>query len=85
MTGDPAAVLVVDDTTTPGPNYFALSPHGFTWLWDETALRAMQDAGLLTGTGLNGAQVLPWQTCQHYIDMSWTGGQRVPTGYTRNP
>lgn len=82
---DPAAVLIVDNTTTPGPNYFALSPHGLTWLWDENTLRAMQDAGLLTGDGLDGAVSVAWETVQHYIDTAWTGGQRVPTGYTRNP
>lgn len=78
---DPAAVLVVDDTLDS--NYFSLSPHGFTWLWDEASLRAMQEVGLLTGDGLTGAKVLPWQTCQHYIEMAWTGGGRVPNGYHR--
>ena len=79
---DPVAVLVVDNTVGGG-NFFALSPHGFTWLWDESALQAMQDAGLLTGSGLYGAVVLSWETCQHYIEMCWTGDQRVPNGYYR--
>lgn len=77
----PAAVLIVDDTV-PG-NYFALSPHGLTWLWDEDTLRALQRADLLTGDGLEGAEVVPWQTVQHYIEMAWTGDERVPTGYHR--
>lgn len=79
---DPAAVLIVDNTVGGG-NYFALSPHGLTWLWDEASLRAMQNVGLLTGNGLDGAIVLPWETCQHYIEMAWTGGTRVPDGYHR--
>jgi len=78
---DPAAVLIVDNTSNS--NYFALSPHGFTWLWDEASLRAMQSVGLLTGDGLANAVVLPWETCQHYIEMAWTGGNRVPDGYVR--
>ncbi|HEY6416328.1 MAG TPA: hypothetical protein VIX41_08825 [Acidimicrobiales bacterium] len=78
---DPAAVLVVDNTVNA--NYFALSPHGLTWLWDVNSLAYMQQVGLLTGDGLDGAQVLPWETIQHYIEMAWTGGDRVPTGYTR--
>ena len=75
----PAALIV--DNTVGGGNYFALSPNAFTWLWDETSLRAMQDAGTLTGRGLEGAVVLPWETCQHYMEMSGTG-DRWPAGYT---
>ena len=73
------ATLIVDDTVDS--NYFALSPHGFTWLWDEASLRAMQNDGTLTGDGLGDAVVLPWQTCQHYMEMSGTGN-RWPAGYT---
>lgn len=79
----PAAVLIVDNTTDPGPNYFAHSPHGLTWLWDEHTLRYLQRAGLLTGDGLNGAEPVAWETVQHYIENAWTGGDRVPTGYVR--